>query len=400
MQLMVSMDNLKDNRAYLGYFSRLKGFGYAGNRKNVLHMEVEHMQSGRLEKGRRDTQNTPQNSNSGGGKGKNKLIRRTLALGIAITLAVTTPSVNVGLMKMQAADDAELEAVLEADGLEKEEEVQEAELISFKDEALNYAVQNAGFTIDTTTNKVTSANIEYNGSMLVMDTDFTADAVLKSTNTKTDRIISTYDVTVTGLGLYTDSAVAKGVTVQTAIETDSGEIEDEIEAKAASEDASAKKVSLSKALKADSGEVTDSSVVANADTGLNLNLDEYNLKFEKIKVQDPTYENEIPTVLLKGYDFSNGYDPGKFYLQSKTVSSSGDVDIISYDTIIENSSEITISRVNFNSYTVGYEYATLTLTGSGTCTGSAVAKLILLEDKDLIAYVGGKSPEYKVSDGD
>ncbi|MCR4732342.1 MAG: hypothetical protein K5819_03895, partial [Lachnospiraceae bacterium] len=142
----------------------------------------------------------------------NGLVKRMLALGLAVTTIATSFSTGYAPLTAKAATvDQEVQQADRTDS--GAEATQEESKISFaEDEVLQKAVDNAGFTIDPATGKVVTAAIRYHDALLKMGEDFTAKATCTHKAEATDRTTYTYDVTIEGQGAYSGAYTRSGVT--------------------------------------------------------------------------------------------------------------------------------------------------------------------------------------------
>lgn len=157
--------------------------------------------------------------------GFKKYAKRGLALFLVAATIATTSNFNVNLFRADAdteqtdgseeSTEAETTDATETDAEDTTASDTDAASTSFSDEDLTAAVRNGDYTIDPKTGSVTSASITYNDAQLEFGVDYTAQATLTDQQTSGSKTISTYDVTVTGTGSYTGSAVKSGVTAET-----------------------------------------------------------------------------------------------------------------------------------------------------------------------------------------
>lgn len=142
----------------------------------------------------------------------NGLVKRMLALGLAVTTIATSFSTGYAPLTAKAATvDQEVQQADRTDS--GAEATQEESKISFaEDEVLQKAVDGAGFTIDPATGKVVTAAIRYHDALLKMGEDFTAKASCTHKAEATDRTTYTYDVTIEGQGAYSGAYTRSGVT--------------------------------------------------------------------------------------------------------------------------------------------------------------------------------------------
>ncbi|MGN0241331.1 MAG: hypothetical protein ACI4CS_06560, partial [Candidatus Weimeria sp.] len=154
--------------------------------------------------------------------------KRIAAVTMAALTIVTSSSVDVNLLSAKAAvntsqvteSPTELETDESTSGTlkKKDTRVNAAAKLSFStNEDLKRAVEDAGFTIDVKTGKVTAAAIKYNKTLLEMGTDFTATAKRTSVKKVDGKYNYVYTVTVTGKGKYTGTAKKTGVTMKSTI---------------------------------------------------------------------------------------------------------------------------------------------------------------------------------------
>lgn len=148
------------------------------------------------------------------------LFKRIAAITMAALTIVTSSGVDVNLLTAnaneltkQATENAVDENTNKA--LQKKDaNVGAQEKLSFStNEALKRAVDDAGFNINVKTNKVISAAIKYNQSLLTLGEDFTATAKRTDYKQNSSNYNYVYTVTVTGKGKYTGTAKKTGVTV-------------------------------------------------------------------------------------------------------------------------------------------------------------------------------------------
>ena len=142
----------------------------------------------------------------------NGLVKRMLALGLAVTTIATSFSTGYAPLTAKAATvDQEVQQADRTDS--GAEATQEESKISFaEDKVLQKAVDGAGFTIDPATGKVVTAAIRYHDALLKMGEDFTAKATCTNKKEDTDRTTYTYDVTIEGQGAYSGAYTRSGVT--------------------------------------------------------------------------------------------------------------------------------------------------------------------------------------------
>lgn len=147
------------------------------------------------------------------------LFKRIAAITMAALTIVTSSGVDVNLLTANAneltkqatenAVDKNTNNALQ----KKDANVGAQAKLSFStNEALKRAVDDAGFNIDVKTNKVTSAAIKYNQSLLTLGKDFTATAKRTSYTKNGSKYNYVFTVTVIGKGDYTGSTTRTGVT--------------------------------------------------------------------------------------------------------------------------------------------------------------------------------------------
>lgn len=147
------------------------------------------------------------------------LFKRIAAITMAALTIVTSSGVAVNLLTANANELTKqaTENVVDENtnkALQKKDAKvgAQAKLSFSTNEALKRAVDDAGFNIDVKTNKVTSAAIKYNQSLLTLGKDFTATAKRTSYTKNGSKYNYFFTVTVTGKGDYTGSTTRTGVT--------------------------------------------------------------------------------------------------------------------------------------------------------------------------------------------
>ncbi|MDD5955591.1 MAG: hypothetical protein PUC40_01225, partial [Lachnospiraceae bacterium] len=147
------------------------------------------------------------------------LLKRIAAITMAALTIVTSSGVDVNLLTANANELTKqaTENVVDENTnkalRKKDAKVGAQAKLSFStNEALKRAVDDAGFNIDVKTNKVTSAAIKYNQSLLTLGKDFTATAKRTSYTKNGSKYNYVFTVTVTGKGDYTGSTTRTGVT--------------------------------------------------------------------------------------------------------------------------------------------------------------------------------------------
>jgi len=147
------------------------------------------------------------------------LFKRIAAITMAALTIVTSSGVDVNLLTANAneltkqATENSVDENTNKALRKKDAKVGAQAKLSFStNEALKRAVDDAGFNIDVKTNKVTSAAIKYNQSLLRLGEDFTATAKRTDCKQNSSKYNYVYTVTVTGKGDYTGSTTRTGVT--------------------------------------------------------------------------------------------------------------------------------------------------------------------------------------------
>lgn len=147
------------------------------------------------------------------------LLKRIAAITMAALTIVTSSGMDVNLLTAnaneltkQATENAVDENTNKALQKKDAKVGAQAKLSFSTNEALKRAVDDAGFNIDVKTNKVTSAAIKYNQSLLTLGKDFTATAKRTSYTKNGSKYNYVFTVTVTGKGDYTGTARKTGVT--------------------------------------------------------------------------------------------------------------------------------------------------------------------------------------------
>lgn len=147
------------------------------------------------------------------------LFKRIAAITMAALTIVTSSGVDVNLLTAnaneltkQATENAVDENTNKALQKKDAKVGAQAKLSFSTNEALKRAVDDAGFNIDVKTNKVTSAAIKYNQSLLTLGKDFTATAKRTSYTKNSSKYNYVFTVTVTGKGDYTGSTTRTGLT--------------------------------------------------------------------------------------------------------------------------------------------------------------------------------------------
>ena len=235
------------------------------------------------------------------------LFKRIAAITMAALTIVTSSGVDVNLLTANASEATEQQA----DSSKKNTEATEgdSEKISFESDALKKAVQEAGFSIDTSTGKVVAGAIRYDGKLLTLGTDYKATAKKvdeKKVDSKTNYI---YDVTVEGINNYTGRAVKEGVVAQ---KSELKSASTKVAAKKKTSKAKVKKASLDTSWTVEAvtsnatTKVIDSSSALAADKATKRNMYGWSIEFKNATLVEETNADGTSAYRVTYFDHNDG----------------------------------------------------------------------------------------------
>ncbi|MBQ1916273.1 MAG: hypothetical protein II177_02190 [Lachnospiraceae bacterium] len=217
------------------------------------------------------------------------LFKRIAAITMAALTIVTSSGVDVNLLTAnaneltkQATENAVDENTNKALQKKDAKVGAQAKLSFSTNEALKRAVDDAGFNIDVKTNKVTSAAIKYNQSLLRLGEDFTATAKRTDCKQNSSKYNYVYTVTVTGKGDYTGSTTRTGVTQVSDIKPATAKKSAATNKKTSTKKNSPKKATPQSDGTYDAGDVNESGTVSEGDgSGWNISFGKNHLVKEQ-----------------------------------------------------------------------------------------------------------------------